>query len=95
MFQPGMDCLTGWRSEFIILGLGPGEFALFSKTAMPTMWKSSIIIRGSFTAETALRLSHYFGNSPQFWMNLQTRYEIATAEQAIGAKIRTEVERAA
>ena len=47
------------------------------------------------TAETALRFSRYFGNSAQFWMNLQTRYEIATAEQAIGEKIRTEVEQAA
>ena len=47
------------------------------------------------TAESALRLSCYFGNSPQFWMNLQTRYEISIAEQKIGAKIRTEVEHAA
>ena len=47
------------------------------------------------TAETALRLSRYFGNSPQFWMNLQTRFEIATAEQTVGAKIRAEVEKAA
>ena len=47
------------------------------------------------TAETALRLSWYFGNSPQFWMNLQSRFEIATAEQTVGSKIRVEVEQAA
>jgi len=47
------------------------------------------------TAESALRLSCYFGNSPQFWMNLQTRYEITIAEEKIGTKIRTEVEHAA
>ncbi|MBW1753915.1 MAG: HigA family addiction module antidote protein [Deltaproteobacteria bacterium] len=47
------------------------------------------------TAESALRLSCYFGNSPQFWMNLQTRYEISIAEQKIGTKIRMEVEHAA
>ena len=47
------------------------------------------------TAESALRLSCYFGNSPQFWMNLQTRHEISIAEQKIGTKIRTEVEHAA
>ncbi len=46
------------------------------------------------TAESALRLSHYFGNSPQFWMNLQTRYELTIAEQKIGTKIRSEVEHA-
>ena len=47
------------------------------------------------TAESALRLSRYFGNSPQFWMNLQTRYELTIAEQKIGTKIRAEVEHAA
>ena len=45
--------------------------------------------------ETALRLSRYFGNSAQFWMNLQTRYELAVAERKIGPKINTEVQRAA
>ena len=47
------------------------------------------------TAESALRLSCYFGNSPQFWMNLQTKYELAVAEQKVGSKIRAEVEHAA
>ncbi len=47
------------------------------------------------TAESALRLSCYFGNSPQFWMNLQTHYELKIAEQKIGSKIRAEVEHAA
>jgi len=47
------------------------------------------------TAETALRLSRYFDNSARFWMNLQTRYELAIAEQAIGQKVTAEVEQAA
>ena len=47
------------------------------------------------SAETALRLSQFFGNSPQFWMNLQTRYELAIAEQNLGNKIRSEVSHAA
>lgn len=33
----------------------------------------------SITADTALRLSHYFGNSPQFWLNLQTQYDLRQA----------------
>ena len=55
------------------------------------------IINGKrgITAESALRLSRYFGNSPQFWMNLQTRYEITVAEQTIGERIHAEVEVAA
>ena len=40
------------------------------------------------TAGTALRLAHYFGTSPQFWMNLQTRYDLQTEEDRIGSKVR-------
>ena len=47
------------------------------------------------SAETALRLSRYFGNSSRFWMNLQTRYDLAKAELEIGDKVSVEVERAA
>ncbi|AZB72637.1 HigA family addiction module antitoxin [Synechococcus elongatus] len=34
----------------------------------------------SITADTALRLSKYFGNSPQFWMNLQAQYDLRQAQ---------------
>jgi addiction module HigA family antidote len=34
----------------------------------------------SITADTALRLSKYFGNSAQFWLNLQTQYDLRQAE---------------
>ena len=44
------------------------------------------------TAETALRLSRYFGNSARFWMNLQSRYELALVERNIGARINAEIE---
>jgi len=47
------------------------------------------------SAETALRLARYFGNSAQFWINLQSRYDLAVAEQNIGAKVTAEVEQAA
>ena len=47
------------------------------------------------SAETALRLSRYFGNSAQFWINLQARYELAVAEREIGSRINVEVEQAA
>lgn len=48
----------------------------------------------SITPETALRLAHFFGTSADFWMNLQTRFDLATAEKSIGAKVAAEVERA-
>ncbi len=42
--------------------------------------------------ETALRLGRYFGNSPRFWLNLQTAYELAIAEAEIGARVIAEVQ---
>jgi len=47
------------------------------------------IIHGQrgITADTALRLAHWFGTTPQFWMNLQQLYELRLAEKNIGAEI--------
>ena len=45
--------------------------------------------------ETALRLGRYFGNSPRFWLNLQTGYELAVAERAIGDRVVAEIDPAA
>ena len=42
----------------------------------------------AITGDTALRLGHFFGNSPQFWLNLQTIYELRQAEQKSGEAIR-------
>ena len=47
------------------------------------------------SAETALRLAAYFGTTPQFWMNLQSQYELAVAERELGERIKAEVENAA
>jgi len=47
------------------------------------------------TAETVLRMAHYFRNSPEFWMNLQSKFELAIAERDLGSKIKSEVEQAA
>ena len=41
--------------------------------------------------ETALRLGRFIGNSARFWLNLQTAYELALAEQEIGARVAAEV----
>jgi antitoxin HigA-1 len=41
--------------------------------------------------ETALRLGRFFGNSPRFWLNLQTAYELAVAEREIGERVAEEV----
>ena len=43
----------------------------------------------AITGDTALRLGHFFGTSPQFWLNLQTLYDLRVAEQRAGRTIKT------
>ncbi|MGA3189976.1 MAG: HigA family addiction module antitoxin [Bryobacteraceae bacterium] len=52
------------------------------------------IINGkrSISADTAMRLGRYFGTSAQMWMNLQSRYDIATAEAKLAERIASEVQ---
>ncbi len=45
----------------------------------------------AITAETALRLSRYFGTSERFWMNLQTRYDIEMEKDRLGDRLVAEV----
>ena len=55
------------------------------------------IIHGkrSVTADTALRLAVYFGNSASFWMGLQMDYDLEVAEDSISSRIHREVKQAA
>jgi len=48
--------------------------------------------RRSITADTALRLSRYFGNSAAFWLNLQQRYELEVVDRAQGEAITRQVQ---
>lgn len=43
--------------------------------------------RRSISADTAVRLGRYFGNRPQFWMDLQSQYDIAVVERDRGRQI--------
>ena len=45
----------------------------------------------AITADTALRLARYFGTSAQFWLNLQTRYDLEVEEERSGKTIEKEV----
>jgi len=45
----------------------------------------------SITADTALRLSRYFGTSEKFWMNLQTRYDMELQKDLLGDRLEKEV----
>lgn len=51
------------------------------------------IVRGKrgISADTALRLSAYFGTSAAFWLNLQTRHDLAVASAEVGAHVKRTV----
>ncbi|NJL91201.1 MAG: HigA family addiction module antidote protein [Coleofasciculaceae cyanobacterium SM2_1_6] len=53
----------------------------------------SEIIHGKrrITADTALRLAHYFNMSPKFWLGLQMDYDLDTAEDKLGEKLKQEI----
>lgn len=72
--------------ELMELGITAAE--LSRQIDVPVNRVTSIINgQRGITADTALRLGHWFGTSPQFWMNLQQQYELRLAEKEMGAKI--------
>ncbi|MBI3153100.1 MAG: HigA family addiction module antidote protein [Chloroflexi bacterium] len=50
-----------------------------------------VLGKRSITADTALRLSRFFGNSPQFWMGLQNQYDLDVTEDSLGKRLDREV----
>lgn len=63
---------------------GITQYRLAKEIHVPARRINEIVkcIRG-ITADTAIRLGRYFGNSPQFWINLQSNYDIEVASQKI------------
>jgi addiction module HigA family antidote len=50
-----------------------------------------VLGKRAITADTALRLSRFFGNSPQFWMGLQAQYDLDIAQDQLGKRLDREV----
>jgi antitoxin HigA-1 len=73
--------------ELEALGMSAAELA--RKIDVPTN-RITQILNGerSITGDTALRLAHFFGTSPEFWMNLQSLYELRLARQKSGKAIK-------
>ena len=75
------------REELAELGVTPAAFA--RQIDVPANRISQIIAgKRSITGDTALRFGHWFGVEPQFWMNLQTQFDLVTAENTVGEEIR-------
>jgi addiction module HigA family antidote len=68
------------------------QYRLAESIHVPARRINEIVLeKRGITADTALRLSRFFGNSAQFWMNLQTRYELESAREVSAATIEREV----
>lgn len=75
------------KDELDELGVSQSIFA--REIDVPPNRISQIISgRRSVTSDTALRFGHWFGVDPQFWLNLQTQFDLAEAELRIGAEVR-------
>jgi len=79
------------REEFLVpLSLSANALSKALKVPAPRI---NDIVRGrrAITTDTALRLARYFGTTPQFWLNLQTSYDLKTTLAASGQRIEAEV----
>ena len=75
------------KDELEELGVTPTAFA--REIDVPPNRVSQIIAgKRSITGDTALRFGHWFGVEPQFWMNLQTQFDLVAAEQKVGETVR-------
>jgi len=73
--------------ELNALDMSAAELA--RKVEVPTNRITGIVNgQRAITGDTALRLGHFFGTSPAFWLNLQSLYELRLAEQRTGKAIR-------
>ena len=71
--------------EDFIEGFGLTQHKLAVAIGVPLRRIHEIVLgKRGITADTAMRLSRYFGTTPGFWMNLQMRYELDRAEDELG-----------
>jgi len=78
--------------EEFLVPLAMSQYRLAKDLAVPPRRVNEIVhgLRG-ISADTALRLSRYFGTTAEFWMNLQSRYELERTRDEAEDRIRREV----
>ena len=80
------------REEFL-LPLGISQNGLAMRIRVPATRIGEIVHgKRSITPDTALRLARFFGNSPEFWLNLQQMYDLSKARIEFSKTIEREVE---
>ena len=79
------------RDEFLI-PMGTSVYELANAIKVPRS-RTNDIVRGrrAITTDTAIRLGRYFGTTPDFWINLQARYDLDVADRTVRRRIEQEV----
>jgi len=74
--------------EEFLTPLGVSQYQLAKAVDVPAR-RINEIVHGQrrITADTALRLSRYFGTSERFWLNLQSRYDLENEKDRLGAEL--------
>jgi addiction module HigA family antidote len=78
--------------EEFLTPLGLSQYRLAKGTGVPPR-RINEIVHGTraVTADTALRLSRFFGTSEPFWLNLQTQYDLEVAKDRLGDRLQQDV----
>jgi antitoxin HigA-1 len=79
--------------EEFLKPMGVSQYRLARAISVPPR-RINEIVHGDrgLTADTALRLGRFFGVSPQFWLNLQSHYDLAQVEDRLGDRLTTDVQ---
>ena len=78
--------------EEFLKPMGISQYRLAKDISVPPRRINEIVHgKRAITADTALRLGRFFGMSPHFWLNLQTRYDIEITEDSLADRLDREV----
>jgi addiction module HigA family antidote len=78
--------------EDFLAPLGLSQYRLAQDLSVPPRRINEIVHgKRAITADTALRLARYFGTSEQFWLNLQSRYDLEVERDRLGGRLEQEV----
>jgi len=78
--------------EEFLKPMGISQYRLAKDISVPPRRINEIVHgKRAITADTALRLGRFFGMSPHFWLNLQTRYDLEVTEDSLANRLDKEV----
>ena len=79
--------------EEFLKPLGISQYRIAKEISVPPRRINEIVHgKRAISADTALRLGRYFGTSAQFWLNIQSRYDIETTEDRLADRLDQEVQ---